>query len=102
MAIRIHDPAGSGVAAAFIVLGIFLVRNETALAARLKTSDAGVNALRRFCAWVAGQMVARPGFYSLIGVLVVAGLSVVFAGLEPRYRLADQTLPSPDWFSTTV
>ena len=72
------------------LLGIFLVRNESALAAKLKISDAGVNALRRFCAWVASQMVARPGFYSLIGVLIVAGLSIVFAGLEPRYRLADQ------------
>ena len=72
------------------LLGIFLVRNESALAAKLKISDAGVNALRRFCAWVASRMVARPGFYSLIGVLIVAGLSIVFAGLEPRYRLADQ------------
>lgn len=72
------------------LLGIFLIRNESALADRLKTSDVGVNALRRFCAWVAGKMVARPGLYSLIGVLVVAGLSLVFADLEPRYRLADQ------------
>ena len=35
-------------------------------------------------------MVNRPGMYSLIGLLVVAGLSVAYATLPPRYRLADQ------------
>ena len=35
-------------------------------------------------------MVSHPGLYSLIGLLVVAGLSFIYATLEPRYRLADQ------------
>ena len=35
-------------------------------------------------------MVRRPGLYSLIGLLVVAGLGLIYANLEPRYRLADQ------------
>ena len=47
-------------------------------------------ALRSFCRWVAVRMVSRPGLYSLIGLLVVVGLSVVYINLEPRYRLADQ------------
>ena len=37
------------------------------------------------CAWS-----ASPGLFSLIAVLVVGGLAVVYANLEPRYRLADQ------------
>jgi hypothetical protein len=35
-------------------------------------------------------MVRRPGLYSLIDVLIVGGLSLTYANLEPRYRLADQ------------
>ena len=35
-------------------------------------------------------MVGRPGLYSLIGLVVVGGLGVNYANLEPRYRLADQ------------
>src|ERR1700730_14249116 len=35
-------------------------------------------------------MVSRPGLYSLISVLVVGGLGLIYANLEPRYRLADQ------------
>ena len=35
-------------------------------------------------------MVGRPGLFSLIAVVVVGGLGVIYANLEPRYRLADQ------------
>jgi hypothetical protein len=35
-------------------------------------------------------MVGRPGFFSLIALLVVIGLGVIYANLQPRYRLADQ------------
>ena len=35
-------------------------------------------------------MVGRPGLFSLIALLFVAGLGVIYANLEPRYRLADQ------------
>src|ERR1700739_4888677 len=35
-------------------------------------------------------MVIRPGSYSLLSVLVVGGLGLIYANLEPRYRLADQ------------
>jgi predicted RND superfamily exporter protein len=72
------------------VFGVLLVRNEQVFAAKFKTADAGVNALRAFCYWIAVRMVGRPGLFSLIAVLVVGGLAVVYANLEPRYRLADQ------------
>ncbi len=72
------------------LLGVFLLRKEASLAARGRGGDFGVEALRKFCFWIAARMVRRPGLYSLAGLLVVASLGLVFAGLEPRYRLADQ------------
>jgi hypothetical protein len=35
-------------------------------------------------------MVSHPGLYTLLSVLVVGGLGLIYANLEPRYRLADQ------------
>ena len=72
------------------VFGVLLVRNEQLFAAKFKTADSGVQALRRFCAWIAVRMVGRPGLFSLIAVVFVGGLAVVYSNLEPRYRLADQ------------
>jgi predicted RND superfamily exporter protein len=72
------------------VFGVLLVRNEKMFAARFKTADAGVNALRKFCAWIAVRMVGHPGLFSLIALALVGGLAVIYASLEPRYRLADQ------------
>jgi predicted RND superfamily exporter protein len=72
------------------VLGVLLAPKETAFAKTVEDADTGVNALRRFCDWVALRMVRRPGAYSLIGLVVVCSLAAVYAGLEPRYRLADQ------------
>src|ERR1700694_380850 len=72
------------------VFGVLLVRNEQVFAAKFATGDAGVNALRRFCAWIAVRMVGHPGLFSLIAVVFVGGLAIVYANLEPRYRLADQ------------
>jgi predicted RND superfamily exporter protein len=72
------------------LLGIILLRNEQTFAVKVKGADVGVDALRRFCAWIARRMVSRPGLYSLIGLLVVGGLGVIYLSLEPRYRLADQ------------
>ncbi|HEY3794329.1 MAG TPA: MMPL family transporter, partial [Bradyrhizobium sp.] len=39
---------------------------------------------------IAVRMVSRPGMFSLIAVVLVASLGVVYANLQPRYRLADQ------------
>ena len=72
------------------VFGVLLVRNEKIFAAKFKSADAGVQALRNFCYWIAVRMVSRPGLFSLIAVLFVGGLATIYANLEPRYRLADQ------------
>jgi predicted RND superfamily exporter protein len=72
------------------LLGVLLVRNESRFAAEVKERDFGVEWLRRFCRWIALRMVSRPALYSLISLLVVGGLGLIYANLEPRYRLADQ------------
>lgn len=70
--------------------GLLLVRREAALAETVKGHDTGVDWLRRFCSWVAVRMVSHPALYSLIALVAVAALTVIYANLEPRYRLADQ------------
>src|ERR1700712_3941206 len=75
------------------VFGVLLVRNEKVFAVKFQSADAGVQALRNFCYWIAVRMVSRPGLFSLIAVALVGGLAVVYANLEPRYRLGD---PGPD------
>ncbi|MET4255804.1 putative RND superfamily exporter protein [Bradyrhizobium sp. S3.12.5] len=72
------------------VFGVLFVRNEKLFAVKFQTADAGVQALRNFCYWIAVRMVGRPGLFSLIALLFVASLGVVYANLQPRYRLADQ------------
>jgi len=72
------------------VFGVLLVRHEEAFAAKFRGGDAGVQALRNFCYWIATKMVSRPALFSLIAVIVVGGLGVIYGNLEPRYRLADQ------------
>jgi uncharacterized protein len=72
------------------VFGVLLVRNERVFAVKFQSADAGVQALRSFCYWIAVRMVSRPGLFSLIAVILVAGLGTIYASLEPRYRLADQ------------
>jgi predicted RND superfamily exporter protein len=72
------------------VFGVLFVRNEQIFAVKFQSADAGVQALRNFCYWIAVRMVSRPGLFSLIAVVFVGSLAVVYANLEPRYRLADQ------------
>ena len=72
------------------LLGILLIRNEAGFVAKVKGVDSALDVLRRSCSWIALRMVARPGFYSFIGLVVVCVLSFGYAQLEPRYRLADQ------------
>src|ERR1700704_2768066 len=72
------------------VFGVLFVRKEKLFAVKFRGADAGVQALRNFCYWIAVRMVSRPGLFSLIAVILVGGLAVVYANLEPRYRLADQ------------
>ncbi|TYL93210.1 MMPL family transporter [Bradyrhizobium rifense] len=72
------------------VFGVLFVRNEKLFAVKFQSADAGVQALRNFCYWIAVRMVGRPGLFSLIALVFVASLGVVYANLQPRYRLADQ------------
>ena len=71
-------------------LGVLLIRNESGFVSSVRNMDTALDYLRRFCGWIAIRMVTRPGLYTLIGILVVAVLSVGFIQLQPRYRLADQ------------
>ena len=52
------------------VFGVLLVRNEKVFAVKFQGADAGVQALRNFCYWIAVRMVSRPGLFSLIAVIV--------------------------------
>jgi uncharacterized protein len=72
------------------LLGVLLVRNEEVFPADVKAADSAINVLRRFCAWIAERMVSHPALYALLDVLIVGGLALIYANLEPRYRLADQ------------
>jgi predicted RND superfamily exporter protein len=72
------------------LLGVLLIRNEQGFADDVRRLDRGVDVLRAFCRWIALRMVARPGLYSLIALVVIAALAVNYANLKPRYQLADQ------------
>lgn len=71
------------------LLGVLLVHRETHFSARIKGADSAVDMLRNFCGFIAHRMVARPGLYTLIALTIITGLGVVYANLQPRYRLAD-------------
>src|ERR1700757_4883086 len=72
------------------VFGVLFVRNEKLFSVKFQSADAGVQALRNFCYWIAVRMVSRPGLFSLIALIFVGSLGGVHAHLQPRYRLADQ------------
>ncbi len=73
------------------LLGMFLIRKEACLCQKAsRAPNMAVDALRRFCGWIAARMVSRPGLYSLCGLIVVVGLGFIYADLQPRYHLADQ------------
>src|SRR5581483_1098928 len=72
------------------LLGILLLRRTEKFAAKVRGSDIAVDALRRGCHWIATHMVLHPILYSVLSLLLVGGLALVYANLEPRYRLADQ------------
>jgi hypothetical protein len=72
------------------LIGVLLLPDRVLSLEKIRAQDLGVDALRRFCGFIAARMVRRPGLYSLVGLVIVAGLAVNYARLEPRYRLADQ------------
>ena len=72
------------------VLGLALVRNVQGLATSTARSDTGVQILRRFCGWIAARMATHAAVYSVVAVLIVAGLGFAYSHLQPSYRLAEQ------------
>jgi uncharacterized protein len=70
--------------------GVLLIRDEARLVATLRDADPGVATLRRFCGWIARHMVSHPALFSVVDLAVVACLAVIYSGLQPSYRLADQ------------
>jgi hypothetical protein len=72
------------------MLGVLLIRREASFVSSVRGVDSGFDGLRRLCGWIAVNMVRRPGLYSLVSLLVVVALSLGYAQLQPRYRLADQ------------
>jgi hypothetical protein len=72
------------------LFGMLLVRKEAAFAAKVAGTDRAVDALRSACSWIADRMIARPGLFSLLSLIVVVGLTFLYTTLDPHYRLADQ------------
>ena len=58
--------------------------------ANLKSHDKAMNALKRFCGWIAEWGVRYPHIVVALGLLVVVGFGAIYVTLPPRYRLADQ------------
>jgi uncharacterized protein len=71
------------------LLGVLLVHGETRFSTRIKGADSAVDMLRAFCGWIAHRMVSRPALYTLIAISVITALGLLYANLQPRYRLAD-------------
>lgn len=63
---------------------VLLLRDEATFAAKVRGTDTAIDILRRFCRWIAARVVARPGLYSLIGVVALAGLSANRSWLNAR------------------
>ena len=97
--IRTFGIAGALSTAIAFVVGITLVplltrtlipRNARAYAAKLKSHDKAMNALKRFCGSIAEWGVRYPHIVVALGLLVVVGFGAIYVTLAPRYRLADQ------------
>ena len=71
------------------LFGLLLIRPRDAQAP-WRRSDAAVDFLRAFCVRTARFSTQAPVLTTLTSAIVIAGLTLVYANLEPRYRLADQ------------
>jgi predicted RND superfamily exporter protein len=72
------------------LLGILLLHGKQDLALHDRTTSGPLNALQRFCGWIAAKMVGHPGRYTLAGIVIIIILGTIYVNLQPRYRLADQ------------
>jgi predicted RND superfamily exporter protein len=97
--IRTFGIAGALSTMIAFVVGITLVplltrtlipRSTKAFAANLQSHDRAMDALKRFCAWIAQFGVRYARIVVALGLLVVIGFGAIYLTLPPRYRLADQ------------
>lgn len=97
--IRTFGIAGALSTMIAFVVGISLVplltrmlipRSTKVFAANLKSHDRAMDALKRFCGWIAQFGVRYARIVVAVGLLVVIGFGAIYLTLPPRYRLADQ------------
>ncbi|HYB06451.1 MAG TPA: MMPL family transporter, partial [Methyloceanibacter sp.] len=65
-------------------------RNTKPFVANMKSHDWAMNALKRFCSWVAEIGARHPKIVVCLGLLAVIAFGGIYTTLPPRYRLADQ------------
>jgi len=72
------------------LLGLYLIRNEAALARDRAPADALMDGLGALVGWIVDRVVARALLTSLIAGALFALFGGAYLQLAPRYRLADQ------------
>ncbi len=90
------------VIAALPVLGRLLIQAGGGNAGGSAAVDGAMDALGRFVGVIVDRVVRHPYFFSILGVASLAVLALVYAGLEPRYRLADQVPDREQALSATA
>jgi uncharacterized protein len=72
------------------LLGLFLIRNEAALARERTPADGLMDGLGSFVGWIVDRVVRHALLTTLIAVALFALFGYAYLQLQPRYRLADQ------------
>jgi uncharacterized protein len=90
------------VIAALPVLGRMLIRTEGDGSMARGAVDSAMDALGTFVGYVVDRVVRHPVFFSILGFASFAVLVWIYAGLEPRYRLADQVPDREQALSATA
>ncbi|MEQ1612915.1 MAG: MMPL family transporter, partial [Hyphomicrobiaceae bacterium] len=90
------------VIAALPVLGRLLLKPEGDSAGRSAAVDGAMDALGRFVGVVVDKVVRHPVFFAALGVASFVILGLIYQGLEPRYRLADQVPDREQALSATA
>jgi predicted RND superfamily exporter protein len=72
------------------IIGLLLVRDDGKLSRDKEPADRAMDTLGTFVGWIVDRVVAKPGVWSLIGLVLFLAFSWEHMGLQPRYRLADQ------------
>ena len=90
------------VIAALPVLGSTLIRTGGDGSMARGAVDSAMDALGTFVGYVVDRVVRHPVFFSVLGFASLAVLIGIYAGLEPRYRLADQVPDREQALSATA